>query len=156
MRRLSRGSTSERSGGEGPTARAAQAPNPTAAVAGAVNGRAARIRTTSGIEISAPFPETASGFDGANGAVVAVRPEVIGMWPKGVDPDVSCDLAVPGRILARVYLGDQTEFNVKSEELGEVRVRASKTSPAVARGLGPGDEVVIGWRQATGLALADS
>jgi spermidine/putrescine transport system ATP-binding protein len=122
----------------------------------AVNGRAARIRTTSGIEISAPFPETASGFDGANGAVVAVRPEVIGMWPKGVDPDVSCDLAVPGRILARVYLGDQTEFNVKSEELGEVRVRASKTSPAVARGLGPGDEVVIGWRQATGLALADS
>ena len=43
-----------------------------------------------------------------------------------------------------------------SEGLGEVLVRASKNSQAVALGLAPGDAVVIGWRQQAGLALADS
>ena len=67
-----------------------------------------------------------------------------------------CDIRVAGRILNRIYLGDQTEFSVASEALGEVLVRASKTSAAVATGLAPGDAVVIGWRQQAGLALADT
>jgi spermidine/putrescine transport system ATP-binding protein len=63
---------------------------------------------------------------------------------------------VPGRILNRIYLGDQTEFSIASEGLGEVLVRAFKTSEVFASGLRPGDAVVIGWRQQAGLALADS
>ncbi len=116
----------------------------------------ARIRTESGIEIAAPYPATAAGLNGADRAVIAVRPEVIGLWPASAQVEGTCDIAVPGRILNRIYLGDQTEFSVASEALGEVLVRAPKTSEAVASGLAPGDAVMIGWRQLAGLALADS
>jgi spermidine/putrescine transport system ATP-binding protein len=116
----------------------------------------ARIRTDSGLELSAPYPATSPGLDGAQRAVIAVRPEVIGIWPEPASAGGRSDVAVPGRILNRIYLGDQTEFSVASEALGEVLVRAPKTSEAVASGLAPGDSVVIGWRQQAGLALADS
>ena len=81
---------------------------------------------------------------------------MIELWPDASPADASCDVAVPGRILNRIYLGDQTEFSVASDALGEVLVRASKTSQAVSLGLAPGDAVFIGWRQQAGLALADS
>jgi spermidine/putrescine transport system ATP-binding protein len=116
----------------------------------------ARIRTDSGLELSAPYPATSPGLNGAERAVIAVRPEVIGIWPEAASAGGRSDVAVPGRILNRIYLGDQTEFSVASEALGEVLVRAPKTSEAVASGLAPGDSVVIGWRQQAGLALADS
>ena len=116
----------------------------------------ARIVTESGIEIAAPYPATAAGLNGAEQAVIAVRPEVIGLWPAAAAGAADCDIRVAGRILNRIYLGDQTEFSVASEALGEVLVRASKTSAAVATGLAPGDAVVIGWRQQAGLALADT
>ena len=118
--------------------------------------QSARIQTDSGLELSAPYPATSPGLNGAEKAVIAVRPEVIGIWPEAASAGGGSDVAVPGRILNRIYLGDQTEFSVASEALGEVLVRASKTSEAVASGLAPGDSVVIGWRQQAGLALADS
>ncbi|MDF2764476.1 MAG: putative polyamine transporter ATP-binding protein [Rhodospirillales bacterium] len=116
----------------------------------------ARIRTDGGLEIAAPYPASAPGLNGAERAVIAVRPEVIGIVPAETPARTLFDFAVPGRILNRIYLGDQTEFSVASEALGEVLVRASKTSEAVSSGLAPGDAVVIGWRQQAGLALADS
>jgi spermidine/putrescine transport system ATP-binding protein len=118
--------------------------------------QSARIQTDSGLGLSAPYPATSPGLNGAEKAVIAVRPEVIGIWPEAASAGGGSDVAVPGRILNRIYLGDQTEFSVASEALGEVLVRASKTSEAVASGLAPGDSVVIGWRQQAGLALADS
>jgi spermidine/putrescine transport system ATP-binding protein len=118
--------------------------------------QSARIRTDSGLELSAPYPATSPGLNGAERAVIAVRPEVIGIWPEAASAGGRSDVAVAGRILNRIYLGDQTEFSVASEALGEVLVRAPKTSEAVASGLAPGDSVVIGWRQQAGLALADS
>ena len=116
----------------------------------------ARIRTDSGLEIAAPYPASAPGLNGAERAVIAVRPEVIGIVPAETPARSLFDFAVPGRILNRIYLGDQTEFSVGSDALGEVLVRASKTSEAVSSGLAPGDAVLIGWRQQAGLALADS
>ncbi|HEX6103436.1 MAG TPA: ABC transporter ATP-binding protein [Alphaproteobacteria bacterium] len=116
----------------------------------------ARIRTDSGLEIAAPYPASAPGLNGAERAVIAVRPEVIGIVPAETPARSLFDFAVPGRILNRIYLGDQTEFSVASDALGEVLVRASKTSEAVSSGLAPGDAVLIGWRQQAGLALADS
>ena len=118
--------------------------------------KGARIRTETGIEIAAPYSATAAGLNGADRAVIAVRPEVIGLWPASAQTEGVCDIAVPGRILNRIYLGDQTEFSVASEVLGEVLVRRPKNSDVVALGLEPGDAVVIGWRQQAGLALADN
>jgi len=116
----------------------------------------ARIRTETGIEIAAPYPPTAVRLNEADRAVIAVRPEVIGLWPEPTRAENTCDIVVRGRILNRIYLGDQTDFSVASDMLGEVLVRASKTSEAVVSGLAPGDAVVIGWRHKAGLALADN
>jgi hypothetical protein len=55
----------------------------------------------------------------------------------------------------RIYLGDQTAFSIATSELGDILVRAPNTSRAVAGGLAPGDETMLGWRRASGLALID-
>ncbi|MEZ5832926.1 MAG: ABC transporter ATP-binding protein, partial [Dongiaceae bacterium] len=53
---------------------------------------------------------------GAEG-VVAVRPEVIGLWPVGRAPG-GLDLARQGKVRNRIYLGDHTEFSIHLAELG--------------------------------------
>ena len=55
-----------------------------------------------------------------------------------------------------VFPHTEIRSDLRGQGLGEVLVRASKTSAAVATGLAPGDAVVIGWRQQAGLALADT
>jgi spermidine/putrescine transport system ATP-binding protein len=62
-------------------------------------------------------------------------------------------LEVSARIRNRIYLGEQTEYLVEAEGLGEVLVRAPKHAEARTGGFNPGDEVLIGWQAASALAL---
>jgi spermidine/putrescine transport system ATP-binding protein len=89
---------------------------------------------------------------GASGTV-AIRPEVIQIWrANGGDPE-GLDCRLDGEIRNRIYLGDHAAFSVATP-LGDVLVRATKSSRAVAEGYAPGDTVVIGWRRDNALVLA--
>jgi spermidine/putrescine transport system ATP-binding protein len=114
----------------------------------------ARLRTKGDVLLSAPYSNRNGGAAGAGDWVIAVRPEVIGIWPAGATA-TGCEVSLAGRITNRIYLGDQTEFNIQTDKLGGVLVRAAKTSPAGQLGLQPGDEVVVGWPEDAGLALPD-
>lgn len=114
----------------------------------------ARIRTAGELLLSAPYSQLGGERNGAESWVIAVRPEVIGIWPVGAVP-TDCDVSLSGRITNRIYLGDQTEFNIETDKLGGILVRAAKTSEAVNLGLKPGDQVTIGWSEDAGLALPD-
>ena len=96
---------------------------------------------------SAAGEHLAVGEDG----VIAVRPEVIGLWPVGRAP-ADLDLSAQGQVRNRIYLGDHAEFSVHVAALGELMVRLPKSDPLAMR-LQPGDAVAIGWRGDQALAL---
>ncbi|MEO6207989.1 MAG: TOBE domain-containing protein, partial [Candidatus Limnocylindrales bacterium] len=62
---------------------------------------------------------------------------------------------VGGWIHQGTYLGDQTEFRVQTEQVGELIVRHQNASGAVgALGAGPGDPVIVRWHEEANLVLA--
>ena len=56
----------------------------------------------------------------------------------------------------RIYLGDQAEFSIATEEFGAVLARAGKETGALSDELAPGSEVSLGWRRDRALALAEA
>ncbi|MBA2717774.1 MAG: ABC transporter ATP-binding protein [Chloroflexi bacterium] len=62
--------------------------------------------------------------------------------------------AVAGRINQGTYLGDQTEYRVHTDQAGELIVRLQNTMGAnIGQSLGPGDPVVVRWREEANLVL---
>src|SRR6516162_2543856 len=98
----------------------------------------------------ADFVGESNFFAGGQSGVIAVRPEAITLGPAD-----GLDYRFAGRVQNRIYLGDQTEFSIQTAELGDILVRAANSSAPVAGGLAPGDETMLGWRRASGLALVD-
>ena len=87
---------------------------------------------------------------------VAVRPE----RPRGRPRPTAARAGRPagrpsaGRIHQGTYLGDQTEYRVQTEQAGELIVRLQNSMGAgVGQGLGPGDPVVVRWREEANLVL---
>jgi hypothetical protein len=63
-------------------------------------------------------------------------------------------VSVPGRIHQGTYLGDQTEFRVETDLVGELIVRRQNAMGAGAgQGMGPGDPVAVRWREEANLVL---
>ena len=120
----------------------------------AADDRGATLKTARGVVLSAAYPRGGPTLVGAARAVIAMRPEMVSMWV-GAAPADAAEFAcrLTGQVHNRIYLGDQTEYTVATEDLGEVLVRATK---ALALDIGPGQKVQVGWRQACGLALVDS
>ena len=96
---------------------------------------------------SAPGEHPSVGVE----AAIAVRPEVIGLWPVGRAPN-DLELRRQGQVRNRIYLGDHTEFSVHVPELGDLMVRLPKSDPLAMR-LQPGDAAEIGWRSDQALVL---
>ena len=116
----------------------------------------ATLRTGRGVTIAAPYPEGAASLEGRAGGVIAVRPEVILIRKADEgEAESGLDYSARGRIINRIYFGEQTEYSVATESLDKVLVRTAKTYEAEAGRLAVGDVVVIGWRKEAGLALND-
>src|SRR5262249_51780546 len=87
------------------------------------------IRTASGVVVSAPRLPGAAGAAPEDRWVVAVRPEAIAIRGRA---NVLANSAAPwgfgfsGRVVNRIYLGDQIEFSVTTELLGQLLVRVPK------------------------------
>jgi spermidine/putrescine transport system ATP-binding protein len=110
--------------------------------------------TAGGLTLKAPFSRLGARLKPGDRAVVALRPEAIGLW-RPAAPPAGLDVARPARLTNRIYLGDHSEFQVEAEGLGPVLVRLPK-SASHAQGLEPGDQVVMGWQHDRALMLAES
>jgi spermidine/putrescine transport system ATP-binding protein len=126
----------------------------TGAALGAEDGRI-RVRTGSGLELTGRSPAGAEPPGAGAGAVIAIRPELVLIRPAGSELGPAADVAAHGRVKNRIYLGEQTEYLVEAEGLGEILVRAPKHDEAMTGGFRSGDAVRLGWHSASALALAE-
>ena len=120
----------------------------------AADASSATIQLDNGIKLVAPFSASAQPLGTGESGILAVRPEVISLWSASTAPAEGIDFTASGTVTNRIYLGDQTEYRIVTEQLGEVLVRAGKATEAVQGSFETGDAVRIGWSRNAGLALA--
>jgi spermidine/putrescine transport system ATP-binding protein len=117
----------------------------------AADAQGASVALANGLVLKARWSAAGEHLAVGEEAAIAVRPEVIGLWPAGRG-SANLDLSRPGQVRNRIYLGDHTEFSVHVPELGDVMVRLPKSDPLAMR-LQPGDAAEIGWRAEQALVL---
>jgi spermidine/putrescine transport system ATP-binding protein len=117
----------------------------------AVRPDGATLQIAGGLALKGRWSAAGAHLSAGEDGVIAVRPEVIGLWAAGRAP-AGLDLARQGQVRNRIYLGDHTEFSVHAGELGELMVRLPKSDP-LALSLQPGDSIELGWRGDQALAL---
>jgi spermidine/putrescine transport system ATP-binding protein len=120
------------------------------------DGKGARIETSAGRTFAGRNPKDVASLQAGAAAVLAVRPEIIFIAAPGAGAPYAADVEAPAVIRNRIFLGEQTEYLVEAEGLGEVLVRASKHTETQTGGFNPGDQVLIGWQAAAALALEDT
>ena len=101
--------------------------------------------------VTDPGARPASGAE----VTIVVRPERlwIGRADAGGAERTAGATRVQGRIRQATYLGDQSEYRVETE-LGELVARRQNSEGGGAVvGVGPGDPVVVGWRDEANLVL---
>jgi spermidine/putrescine transport system ATP-binding protein len=116
-----------------------------------VHADGATLELAGGIPLKGRWSAAGERLAPGDSGVIAVRPEVIGLWAAGAAP-AHLDLRRSGQVRNRIYLGDHTEFSVFVAEFGELMVRLPKSDP-LALHLQPGDAADIGWRAEQTLAL---
>jgi spermidine/putrescine transport system ATP-binding protein len=115
----------------------------------------ATIETKTGMLLTAPYPEGGKHLSKGQRGAIAVRPEMVQIWPVAHANPQDVDISIKGHITNRIYLGHQAEFRVVTKSLGEILARIPKTAEAVSRNLAPGDAVLLGWQWKLGLAMLD-
>jgi spermidine/putrescine transport system ATP-binding protein len=86
--------------------------------------------------------------------VIAIRPERLRIEPAGTSVEGDGWNTIEGKVHQGTYLGDQTEYRVQTVQAGEMIVRRQNALGANnGPGLGPGDQVVISWREEANLVL---
>jgi len=121
----------------------------------AADSTQATIQTKTGMLLTAPYPEGGRHLTTGQPGTIAVRPEVVLIWPPTGSKPKDVDFSIKGRITNRIYLGHQAEFGVTTDSLGEILARTPKTAEVVSRGFSAGDSVLVGWRWNLGLAMPE-
>ncbi|HEV7605651.1 MAG TPA: ABC transporter ATP-binding protein [Candidatus Limnocylindrales bacterium] len=117
--------------------------------------RQARVQTDGGLTIRGHVTDAAADPAVGTPVTIATRPERLEATPADAEePQGDGWTSIPGRIHQGTYLGDQTEFRVQTDLAGELIVRRQNTAGAGAsQGMGPGDPVVVRWRDDANLVL---
>jgi spermidine/putrescine transport system ATP-binding protein len=86
---------------------------------------------------------------------VAVRPEMISI-ASAAETINGTSVAIPGRVMNRIFLGEHSEYLIATEEYGDVLVLSPKSIESMNRSFAPGDNISISWRPEAVLVLGDT
>jgi spermidine/putrescine transport system ATP-binding protein len=117
--------------------------------------RRALVESDSGLkllgEVTDPTARPAVGDE----VTVVIRPERLSVGPADESVDGTDGwTSVTGRIHQGTYLGDQTEYRITTGHAGEMIARRQNTSGVGSvSGVGPGDAVVVSWKDDANLVL---
>ncbi len=121
--------------------------------------RTATVETPGGLHLTGTVTDRDARPSEGQTVTVAIRPERFGISR----PDISSDgvtqaddgrISAPGRVDQGTYLGDQTEYRITTDALGDIVVRRQvETDGTGGQGFGPGAPVVVSWQQEANLVL---
>lgn len=97
-------------------------------------------------------PKSANSPSLSSNVVVSVRPEIITIQSSGAN-DAELPTQFSGVVTNRIFLGEHTEYVVKTAELGDVLVLASRLTESETGILETGQSVKIGWSKNEALIL---
>jgi spermidine/putrescine transport system ATP-binding protein len=125
-------------------------------VASAGNGRTT-VRSANGLTMDGTVTATGRAPAAGDQVIVAVRPERLEVVPAATEDAARNGwTSVPGRIKQGTYLGDQTEYRIDTEAVGELVARRQNAAGAgKGLGAGPGDPVLVRWHEEANLILID-
>jgi spermidine/putrescine transport system ATP-binding protein len=114
------------------------------------------VRTDRGLVLRGRVTDRTLTLAVGDAVTVVTRPERLEVVaPEGAGEAPPGSTQVEGRIHQGTYLGDQTEYRVATERLGELIVRHQNAAGAGgALGAGPGDRVIVRWNDEANLVLA--
>jgi len=90
------------------------------------------------------------------GTVTSVRPEMVEIAASAKALPEGVGVAVPVKILNRIFLGEHTEYRVANDKMGEFMVLSPRKSERGAGIFEIGDTAAAGWRPEAALVLADA
>jgi spermidine/putrescine transport system ATP-binding protein len=87
---------------------------------------------------------------------LAIRPELVSLGRN--DAGLGDDVQAMARATVKncIFLGEQTEYLVEADGLGELLVLTPKRLETETGGYAPGDQVCVGWSRTAALILPDS
>ena len=115
------------------------------------------VRTADGLQFGGHLTDPELRPEVGTDVTVAVRPERMQVLPANQAGTAAGSgwTEVAGRVSQGTYLGDQTEYRIATDQLGELIARRQNASGAgEAFGVGPGDPVVVRWHEEASLILA--
>ncbi|HEX5825252.1 MAG TPA: ABC transporter ATP-binding protein, partial [Candidatus Limnocylindrales bacterium] len=110
------------------------------------------VETDGGLRLVGHVTDVAAEPAAGVAVTVAVRPERLRVEEAGEVASTDGWTAIRGRIRQGTYLGDQTEYRITTDQVGELVARRQNASGA-STGLGPGDPVVVRWHEEANLIL---
>jgi spermidine/putrescine transport system ATP-binding protein len=117
--------------------------------------RTATVKSTNGLMLPGVVTDGTAGLAAGDAVTVAVRPERLSVLPEATGDAPAGYVQVAGRITQGTYLGDQTEYRIQTDVLGELIARhQNNTGVGSALGAGPGDPVIVRWHQEADIVLA--
>jgi len=99
-------------------------------------------------------PKAAIPLAKGNRASIAVRPEMISIIAADETNNFT-NIAIKGRVMNRIFLGEHSEYLVATEGYGDVMVLSPKSIESANRSFEPGDNVSLSWSPEAVLVLGD-
>ena len=119
------------------------------------DAQGAMIKLDGGRVLRGRVSRRATAPNRGHDAKLAVRPELVHIAAVNGKAAFSADVETSARVKNRIFLGEQTEYLVETDDLGEILIRASKQAEGLTGGFAPGDAVRIGWDDTSALAFED-
>ena len=115
----------------------------------------AAIRLASGRVLRGRISRCAAAPGRGQDAKLAVRPELVHIAAVNGQAIFSADVETSARVKNRIFLGEQTEYLVETDDLGDILIHASKHAEGASGGFAPGDVVRVGWDDTSALAFEE-
>jgi spermidine/putrescine transport system ATP-binding protein len=123
------------------------------------SSRRAVIESERGVKLAGLVTDDAAAPSIGDTVTVAIRPERLEVVPAADGGPNGREVretwtTVEGRISQGTYLGDQTEYRITTDQVGELVARRQNVAGArSSQGVGPGDPVVVRWHEEANLVL---
>jgi spermidine/putrescine transport system ATP-binding protein len=116
-----------------------------------VDGNSVVLETAQGLQLTSPRSPSGKALSAQVEGCIAVRPELISIG--AANTPLGREVTLNGQVEDRIYLGNLTEYRVRTEPFGIVCVRVPRVREHHQASFEHGAAVQIGWDQANGLAM---